>query len=345
MENESKSENTLEISDLPPEILEKILLYLPNNDKLVARLVSKYWMSIVVSSPRLNLTLYLVNCRLEKELISLLLQTELTFARIVFEECEIAEVADDQTEFWSKIGKNVKEIYIKSRHTRLDLAIDKGLKAAHFPKLKSLKLDMLPLFYELSSRGQHEWIKLLLQIENFTVHYLQNREVTKDVSILMPKVKNLRIDGCKNKTIQVLFNRVIFSEVQNLTIIFVSYQNLNLQKIFRTNFDGTLLRTLFLSQFYSWIDINFNLISEFFPNLEVLGIGIITKYQEHGSELKHKEIAEKLFKKPPLKELHFVTFRQTDDKKFKSFVRTDKGIEETNKKFRAFDEIQSLLQN
>lgn len=358
-QNGSRMEdNKIEISHLPPELLENILTFLTKNEQLTARLVCKYWLSTIASSPTITHNLYLSNCLVNSEFAKVFLNTELRITAII---CKNASFAKEENlkNFWSKIGEKVKEIYIKKKvedeeeeeeeeypETCIGDAVRSGLKASYFPNLRKLKVDLLPLFYEMIDENLEEWDILLNQVQNLSVNYLYHEVETKDVHLTMSNVTELTVDGCHNETIERFFERIAFPCIENLVLIHVTYRTLELFDLFKMRFNFSQLKSLFAAQYFDWEESDFNLIINNCGNLEYLGIGIITKYREHSKDLKCDEIATKCFKKlTSLKGVYFVTFSNTEEKSFKSYQKTPKGFSTSDEPFGPFAAIQSPLKN
>lgn len=335
------------IEDLPPELLEQIFVHLNINEQRYCRQVSKFWFNIHASSPHFDRSLNLRNSYLSwaTKPVKIFVNTDFKYNWIIFDETSFAK-DEDLTRFWEKIGANVEEICIKDRSLNVMDAVKTGWKASHFPKLKRLTIEVLPLFYDLLHQDISEWKLLLNRIECLSVNYLFPRVLTKNVEYSMSNVTQLIVDGCMNETILAFFTRISFPKINTLIILHVSYETIDLTQIFDTKLKFGQLKTLFIGKYYQWNEEDFNLILKSCPKVECLGIGFITKYKDFSNILNYEAVAKKMFDNmSSLNGLYFVIFENTQEKRYKTFLRTGVSFTESKKLCRIFDKINSSLEN
>lgn len=336
-----------QIIDLPPEILEQIFLYLNIKEQRNSSQVSKFWFNIISSSPNIDRTINLGNSYLScaTKPVKIFANTEFKYNAIIFENTSCAK-DEDLTRFWERIGTEVEEICMKDRSLNVIEAFETGLKARHLPKLKRLTIEILPIFYELIHEDIPEWKLLLNRIESLSVNYLYQRVLTQNVEFSMSNVTQLTVDGCMNETILAFFERISFPKVKTLIILHVSYESIDLVELFQTKFNFGQLKTLFIGKYYQWHEQDFELILRNCSNVEILGIGLITKFEDFSNYIHYEMIAKLMFDNLlSLNGLYFVIFKNTQAKRYKTYLRTGFGFAESGKSCRVFDAINSSLEN
>lgn len=131
-----------------------------------------------------------------------------------------------------------------------------------------------------------------------------------------------------------------------MIILHVSYETIDLTQIFDTKLKFGQLKTLFIGKYYQWNEEDFNLILKSCPKVECLGIGFITKYKDFSNILNYEAVAKKMFDNmSSLNGLYFVIFENTQEKRYKTFLRTGVSFTESKKSCRIFDKINSSLEN
>lgn len=194
--------STVSINDFPPKLLEQLFSYLTAKEQRACRQVCKNWFNVLSSSPYADRTLNLKGSELSRRTkpVKIFGNSKFKYNSIVFDGNTFIRDSD-LTAFWAKIGAEVEEICIKG-DTAFTGAIETGLEAQHFPKMKKLTIE-LPLLYDLIKEDYTDWWLLLTQVEIFCViyHWGQNDDIDNyilndfgsDPSFTMSNVTTLEI--------------------------------------------------------------------------------------------------------------------------------------------------------
>lgn len=321
---------TIHVDDFPSEILEKIFLFLSKKNQLQCRAVCKRWFDIFSSSPKLDRSLSFQYSYLSRKTnpVRILLSTEFKYNRMVFYKDTYFD-DEDLSEFWQKIGVEIKELSFQSTTLKFGAALKTGLKSNHFLKLEKLTLSDYE-FYEVFSQNNKEFNNILKRIKsiclNDYVTYFSTYS-SKQASVFeMTNLEEFELYLFGTDFIlEMLSNCLSFPNLKKLSIFsspdLKDDPNSSTLKFFKKAFNFDHLTTLLIGNFKTWPNNFLKLICDNLSSLQSLGICMINDGLISKDPIKRKFCNDMFSKLKCLDEIFFISVSE-----FSKIVKEPKYI-------------------
>lgn len=266
--------NNLPFLGLPPEIWEKIFLYLKRNDQLKCRQICRFWFDLFSSSSKLYRTLDFSKFYISVTAnpVQVFINTKFKYNRIVFDMYTNFAENEDLTEFWKQIGKGIEEIYVASGEFSLINAFKSGLTINHVPLLRSICFGCShPLISLLVRSKIPECNSMLSQIKIIKIRGIGGLHGEQYTDFEIPNVEEFQIRHGFSSTLECLDH---FSLPKITKLLIACYDTLNLNLLFNTRVNFMQLTCLSIGKRSKWTVHETNLVSEKCSNLKSLGMGL-----------------------------------------------------------------------
>lgn len=327
-ESDTATEMNLQSVTLPEEPLVKIFRYLKRNDQLNCRRVCKSWFNILSTNSKLDRTLDFSSNYLYRnaDFVKTFSQTKFQYNRLVFCNTTTFVSNENLTVLWRQVGPSVEEIYVQDDGRPIIGALRSGLSKLHLCNLNSLVFQQFNGFCSMFSEEMEEWTNILRQIKRLSFHSYVNGAYAgvfqlQYYIINLPNLDELYI-GVETELISKCLNHFHSPNIKKIFCVIKKNLGLFLENCNRFQ----QLNCLFILKTTEWKNSELEMISNYFPNLNLLGLQSSTKFQylmrDHivdsniddiFDENSCANVAKEMFQKLPLlRDIYFSLYKRCD---------------------------------